>query len=670
SAVGGMAMARESHTATGFADGKVLVAGGVDSSQNALFTAELNASPADPDVDKDGIPFANDNCPSVANPDQSDANANGLGDACDSFDTDGDGLTDREEWIYGTDPAVADQDLDGQTDGRDSNPFDATITGATPTPLNDDAEFVRQICRDFLNREADQGGLNYWVTQLSAGTRTRAAVVEQYLLSAEFGEKIAPVARLYFAYFNRLPDYGGLMYWVNEYSNGNSTLNNISDFFAGSSEFQTTYNSLDNGQFVDLIYANLFNRSPDSGGRSYWVGELDAGNRTRGEVMVLFSDAQEYRELMAHKIYVTMTYIGLLRRSPDQAGFDYWASRMGQGASGQGLIDLFLTSAEYAARFDGSGWTVPAMTYAFPYNRKTVVEDEDEGGDGTVDTRYITDYFYAGNNRLTLTVESYDAGNDGSINSTITTSYAYDGNGNLQTVIRSNDWDNDASANSIWTTAYELGPYGQVLQRYEFKDYDADGTPEVMLPTLYTWNSDGLLSQQITATDSNADGFAEAVEMVSYNYAGGGQLVAIRTERDAQNDGVPESIRAAVYSWSGALLSGIATAVDSDGDTATDWTETYTFSHDSCSRLTGYVLAVDQLSLGGIEDTGSLQASYDGAGNLTGTMASYDAGNDGTADYGNQKSSSYTALGLPTGSLPGSADCPVVLPVVPGMLSN
>jgi len=46
-----------------------------------------------------------------------------------------------------------------------------------------------------------------------------------------------------------------------------------------------------------------------------------------------------------------MVYIGLLRRSPDADGFDYWVNRMDGGDSGQILIDGFLKSAEYAARF-------------------------------------------------------------------------------------------------------------------------------------------------------------------------------------------------------------------------------------------------------------------------------------------------------------------------------
>lgn len=220
-----------------------------------------------------------------------------------------------------------------------------------PNPLNDNTEFVKQIYRDFLNREADPSGLSYWVGELNAGRLTRAALVEQYLLSPEFGDKIAPVARLYFAYFLRIPDYGGLLYWVNEYASGSSTFDNISDFFAASPEFQATYGNLNNSQFVDLIYMNLFNRTADPDGKAYWVNELDSGNWTRGQVMVGFSESREYGDLMANPIYVTMTYVALLRRSPDFDSYNYWVNRMDQGDSGQVLIDLFLNSSEYAGRF-------------------------------------------------------------------------------------------------------------------------------------------------------------------------------------------------------------------------------------------------------------------------------------------------------------------------------
>jgi hypothetical protein len=273
------------------------------------------------DNDNDRVPDRSDNCPDVANPTQSDVDSDGIGDACDTGDYDGDGLPDYLD----TQPAVY------------------------QTPLDDDTAFVRQVYLDFLNREPEPAGLTFWVEQLIAGNVTRAALVEQYLLSPEFGERIAPVVRLYFAYFRRIPDYDGLMYWVNDLAQGGSLLG-ISNAFATSAEFIDTYGSLDNAAFATLVYQNVLGRDPEAGGLTYWTDQLNGG-LSRGQMMIGFSDSAENQQLMAHKVYVTMVYMGLLRRAPDAGGFAYWVDSMNQGSSGQGLIDGFLTSAEYAGRF-------------------------------------------------------------------------------------------------------------------------------------------------------------------------------------------------------------------------------------------------------------------------------------------------------------------------------
>ncbi len=87
-------------------------------------------------------------------------------------------------------------------------------------PLNDTTEFVKQQYRDFLNRETDTAGLQYWVNMIDSGAMTRAQVIESFFWSEEFGLRIAPIVRLYFAYFLRVPDYEGLQYWIGVYNSG------------------------------------------------------------------------------------------------------------------------------------------------------------------------------------------------------------------------------------------------------------------------------------------------------------------------------------------------------------------------------------------------------------------------------------------------------------------
>ena len=68
-------------------------------------------------------------------------------------------------------------------------------------------------------------------------------------------------------------------------------------------------------------------------------------------MLVGFSESPEYQDSTAHDVYVTMMYVGMLRRAPEQAGIDYWTAYMDAGNSGLALIMGFLNAPEYRNRF-------------------------------------------------------------------------------------------------------------------------------------------------------------------------------------------------------------------------------------------------------------------------------------------------------------------------------
>ncbi len=168
----------------------------------------------------------------------------------------------------------------------------------------DNGEFVDLVYANVLGRAADAGGRANWVGHLDAGRLTRGRVMTGFSESAEFrgntgtteahdGDE-GQVHRLYNAYFGRDADRNGFCYWVRQLATGHLGLDRISQAFANSAEFQATYGELDDGEFVDLVYDNVLGRPADPDGREFWVGQLENGNRTRGQLMIGFSESLEY----------------------------------------------------------------------------------------------------------------------------------------------------------------------------------------------------------------------------------------------------------------------------------------------------------------------------------------------------------------------------------------
>jgi hypothetical protein len=224
------------------------------------------------------------------------------------------------------------------------------VTPRAHLPFGTPEAFADQQARDFLGRIATAAERTAVRSALVGGGKTGADVV---LGSSFYGSPTvagdgsgpeARISRLYFAYFLRSPDRSGYDFWLGKLRSGQS-LEAISRQFAASPEFVRRYGPLTNQAFVDLVYRNLFDRSPDPGGKAFWLGKLDAGY-PRGSMMTQFSESSEYRRRSLLRVTTAIVYRHLLQRLPTASEM---AAEVAKG-SPAAIVTGVLESAAYGGR--------------------------------------------------------------------------------------------------------------------------------------------------------------------------------------------------------------------------------------------------------------------------------------------------------------------------------
>lgn len=99
--------------------------------------------------------------------------------------------------------------------------------------------------------------------------------------------------RLYQAAFNRTPDADGVGYWMSAMDKGMS-LATIAEGFISSKEYKDAYGTdLGNRDLVTKYYQNILHRVPDQGGLDFWVGVLDAKGAPLADVLAQISESKE-----------------------------------------------------------------------------------------------------------------------------------------------------------------------------------------------------------------------------------------------------------------------------------------------------------------------------------------------------------------------------------------
>lgn len=210
-------------------------------------------------------------------------------------------------------------------------------------PFASESDLVKRQYQDFLGRQPSIGELSTaTVTMTDAGDV--AELIEDLATRPARGIQRYQIIRLYIAYFDRAPDAPGLAYWEAQMKGGRS-LKSVSAFFAKSSEFKETYDDLSNAEFVALIYQNVLDRSSAGDpGAAFWTHELDTAKRTRGDVMVGFSESDEGRRLRRGDAVTSDLWLAMVKTPLSKANMAGYARHiLGDGNPGTlGLHFLYL----------------------------------------------------------------------------------------------------------------------------------------------------------------------------------------------------------------------------------------------------------------------------------------------------------------------------------------
>lgn len=178
--------------------------------------------------------------------------------------------------------------------------------------------------------------------RLDDGSLTRVGLLASLFADRQFQTVPARVARLYQATFARSPDAPGALYWGGRLQHGYPA-RSMATVFASSGEFTTRYGALDDDAFVDLLYRHVLGRPGDAAGQRYWTDQLGRGSSTRGDVLLGLSESAEHRFFTRDEVLVTVAYTSILGVSPDPAGLDYWAGRLGDGTPLAEVLKFFRT---------------------------------------------------------------------------------------------------------------------------------------------------------------------------------------------------------------------------------------------------------------------------------------------------------------------------------------
>jgi hypothetical protein len=204
--------------------------------------------------------------------------------------------------------------------------------------------WVTSLYTRLLQRPADAGGLDFHRGRILDGyAAARRDVVNQLFASSEYQtrDRSRLVSDAYTKFLGRAATSGDVSFWVGRIQAGLAEEQALAEIAGSGESFQRAGGT--NALFVDRLYLELLGRARDAA-ESFFVGELNAGRKTRVQVATELIGSAEYRRQVVRGLYTTY-----LRRAATAGDEGVWVPFL-QGKRDEAVLAELLASREYFQR--------------------------------------------------------------------------------------------------------------------------------------------------------------------------------------------------------------------------------------------------------------------------------------------------------------------------------
>jgi len=199
---------------------------------------------------------------------------------------------------------------------------------STPDGRAKHARTVSSWYRMLLKREPTQKELFAWTDRFAVGLGDENDLIADITMAPQRRNATGTVLRTFRVVLNRRPTGAEIKQWQARYQAGDRT-EAIAAGVLGSDDWKAK-GSLDDGQFVDLIYRNARGKAPSASVRRYWLDQL-AGGRTRASMVANFADSFGVKDATWHELQVMLGYYAALDRWPTDADVTKWRRYLDDG---------------------------------------------------------------------------------------------------------------------------------------------------------------------------------------------------------------------------------------------------------------------------------------------------------------------------------------------------